>query len=131
VGDIVAEFSLFALGWTFLGRSLYAEFVGDLFLGWLLGIAFQYFTIKPLQNLTLRQGLTAAVKSETLAIITFEIGLFAWMALVYFVFFPNPHLSPLEPGFWFMMQIGMVIGFLTSYPMNRWLITVGLKGVMG
>jgi hypothetical protein len=53
------------------------------------------------------------------------------MALVYFVFFPNPHLSPLEPGFWFMMQIGMVVGFLTSYPMNRWLITVGWKGVMG
>jgi hypothetical protein len=131
VGDVVAEFSLFALGWTFLGRSLYAEFVGDLFLGWLFGIAFQYFTIKPMQNLTPRDGLMRAVKSETLAIITFEIGLFAWMALAYFVFFPNPHLSPLEPGFWFMMQIGMVIGFLTSYPMNRWLITVGWKGVMG
>jgi hypothetical protein len=131
VGDIIAEFGLFALGWTFLGRSLYAEFLGDLFLGWLFGVAFQYFTIKPVQNLSPRQGLMAAVKSETLAIITFEIGLFAWMALVYFVFFPNPHLSPLESGFWFMMQIGMVIGFLTSYPMNRWLITVGWKSVMG
>jgi hypothetical protein len=131
VGDIIAEFGLFALGWTFLGRSLYAEFLGDLFLGWLFGVAFQYFTIKPVQNLSPRQGLMAAVKSETLAIITFEIGLFAWMALVYFVFFPNPHLSPLEPGFWFMMQIGMVVGFLTSYPMNRWLITVGWKSVMG
>jgi hypothetical protein len=97
----------------------------------LLGVAFQYFTIKPVQNLTPRQRVMAAVKSETLAIITFEIGLFAWMALVYFVFFPNPHLSPLEPGFWFMMQIGMVVGFLTSYPMNRGLITVGWKGVMG
>jgi hypothetical protein len=131
VGDIIAEFGLFALGWTFLGKSLYAEFLGDLFFGWLFGIAFQYFTIKPVQKLTPRQGLMAAVKSETLAILTFEIGLFTWMALAYFVIFPNPHLSPLKPGFWFMMQIGMVIGFLTSYPMNRWLITVGWKGVMG
>jgi hypothetical protein len=131
VGDIIAEFSLFALGWTFFSKSLYAEFVGDLLLGWLFGIAFQYFTIKPMRNLTAREGMTAAIKSDTLAILTFEVGLFAWMALVYFVFFPNPHLSPIEPGFWFMMQIGMIIGFLTSYPMNRWLITADWKAVMG
>jgi hypothetical protein len=29
-----------------------------------------------------------------------------------------------------MMQIGMVIGFATSYPMNWWLIRTGLKEAM-
>jgi hypothetical protein len=114
-----------------IGRALYAEYAGDLFLAWLFGIAFQYFTIKPMRNLSPIEGLKAALKSDTLAIITFEIGLFAWMALMYFVFFPHPHLKPTEATYWFMMQIGMVLGFLTSYPMNRWLIKVGWKAVMG
>jgi putative flippase GtrA len=82
---------------------------------------------KPLSN----EGLKASLKSDTLAIIAFEIGLFAWMALMYFVFFPHPHLKPTEATYWFMTQIGMVLGFLTSYPMNRWLIKVGWKPVMG
>jgi hypothetical protein len=29
-----------------------------------------------------------------------------------------------------MMQIGMVVGFVTSYPMNWWLIKQGLKEEM-
>ena len=67
------------------------------------------------------------MKADTLSILTFEIGLFAWMALTFFVFFPSPHLKPAEPTYRFMMQIGMVIGFLTSYPMNRLLMTSGIK----
>jgi hypothetical protein len=131
IGDIVAEFGLFALGWTLFGKSLYAEYAGDLLLAWLFGIAFQYFAIMPIRKLSPGQGLIAAVKSDTLSILTFEIGLFAWMALTYFVFFPHPHLNPAEPGYWFMMQIGMVLGFFTSYPMNRWLITADWKEAMG
>jgi hypothetical protein len=131
VGDIIAEFSLFALGWTLFGKSLYAEYAGDLLLAWLFGIAFQYFVIKPMRNLSPVQGLIAAVKSDTLAILTFEIGLFTWMALTFFVFFRRPHLHPTEAGYWFMMQIGMILGFFTSYPTNRWLIKAGWKEAMG
>ncbi len=29
--------------------------------------------------------------------------------------------------FWFMMQIAMVCGFLTAYPVNCWLIRTGIK----
>ena len=112
LGDIIAEASLFALGWTLLGKTLYAEYAGDLVLAWLFGIAFQYFAIKPMRSLSPKQALIAAIKSDTLSILTFEIGLFAWMALTYFLFFPQPHLKPTEPGYWFMMQIGMVLGFL-------------------
>lgn len=131
LGDIIAEFSLFALGWTLFGKVLYAEYAGDLLLAWLLGIAFQYFTIKPMRNLSAGQGLIAAVKADTLSILSFEVGLFAWMALTFFVFFPDPHLKPTQAGYWFMMQIGMVFGFFTSYPVNRWLVKKGWKEAMG
>ena len=35
------------------------------------------------------------------------------------------HANPTEPVFWFMMQIGMTIGFFTSYPANIWLVKKG------
>lgn len=131
LGDIIAEFALFALGWKLLGKTLYAEYAGDLLLAWVLGIAFQYFAIKPMRNLSPPQALIAAIKSDTLSVLTFEIGLFAWMALTFFVFFRRPHLNPTEPGYWFMMQIGMILGFFTSYPVNWWLIKSGWKEAMG
>ena len=64
IGDIISEVGLFVLAWTLLGKSLYAEYVGDLLLAWLFGIAFQYFAIQPIGNLPVRQRLIAAVKSE-------------------------------------------------------------------
>jgi hypothetical protein len=131
IGDVIAELSLFALGWALFGSSLYAEYAGDLLLAWLFGIAFQYFAIKPMLNLSVKQGIIAAVKSDTFSILTFEIGLFGWMALTFSVLFPDPHLRPTEAGYWFMMQIGMILGFFTSYPMNRWLIKSGWKEAMG
>ena len=130
VGDIVAEFSVMGLGVSLLGSPLYASFAADLFLAWLLGIAFQYFTIKPMRHLSFSQGLVAAVKADTLSILAFEVGLFGWMALTYFILFPNPHLEPNQAAYWLMMQIGMIMGFFTSYPMNRLLIRWGTKEAM-
>jgi hypothetical protein len=52
------------------------------------------------------------------------------MALMFFVFFPNPHLQPDHAGYWLMMQIGMMIGLATSYPVNIVLIRDGVKHAM-
>lgn len=46
------------------------------------------------------------------------------------MFFTLPHLHPDSPVYWFMMQIGMVLGFFTSYPVNAWLIRSGIKEAM-
>ncbi|MEO8630319.1 MAG: DUF4396 domain-containing protein, partial [Betaproteobacteria bacterium] len=35
-----------------------------------------------------------------------------------------------SPVFWFMMQIAMLFGFLTSYPVNWWLLRTGIKETM-
>ena len=32
--------------------------------------------------------------------------------------------------FWFMMQIAMLAGFVTSYPVNWWLLRSGVKEKM-
>jgi Domain of unknown function (DUF4396) len=50
------------------------------------------------------------------------------MALMQLVFFPGPHLAPDHAAYWLLMQIGMILGFLTAYPVNVWVIRSGIKG---
>jgi Domain of unknown function (DUF4396) len=96
-----------------------------------LGIVSQYFAIAPMRGLSPRKGLIEAAKTDVAPLTAFEIGLFGWMALMYFVFFPAPHhLHPDSPVYWFLMQIGMIAGFLTAWPVNAWLIRAGIKEAM-
>ncbi|MGC8489720.1 MAG: DUF4396 domain-containing protein, partial [Clostridia bacterium] len=128
LGDIAAEFLIFGLGATIAGVALYPEYIADYVAALVLGIFFQYFAIAPMRGLNLRDGLVAAAKADVLSLTSFELGLFAWMAVMHFVLFPG--LNPGSPAYWFLMQIGMVLGFLTAYPVNVWLIHHGVKEVM-
>ena len=131
LGDIVAEWTVFLLGWTIAGEALLAEYVGDYLLAVLLGLVFQYFAIAPMRGLGVWGGIRAAAKADILSLTAFEVGLFGWMALQALVLFPAPHhLHPDSPVYWFGMQIGMALGFLTAYPVNAWLIRRGIKEAM-
>lgn len=130
LGDIVAEFTVFALGATIAGEMIFAMFVGDYLAAVALGIVFQYFAIAPMRGLGLAHGLREAAKADVLSLTAFEVGLFSWMALTHYVFFPAPHLDPSSPVYWFLMQVGMVIGFFTAWPANVWLIKAGIKEAM-
>ena len=128
LGDVVSEFAIFALGLTIAGVTLGAEYVGDYVLALVFGIVFQYFAIAPMRGLGVRDGLKAAAKADFVSLTFFEVGLFAWMAVMAFVLFPAPHhLTPGSVSFWFLMQAGMIIGYATSWPANVWLINRGVK----
>lgn len=129
LGDIISEFAIFFTGFLILGSMLATEYVGDYILAFAFGIAFQFFAIAPMRHLSFLPGMQAAIKADTLSLTAFEIGLFGWMAVSYFVLF-HPPLMPTQPAFWFMMQIGMILGFLTSYPANWLLIRLGIKEAM-
>jgi hypothetical protein len=100
LGDIIAEFALFALALTIAGRALFAEYICDYVLAIGFGIVFQYVVISRMRRLTLRSGLIAAAKSDVVALSAFEIGLFGWMALMRFVFFPSSPLRPDSAVYW-------------------------------
>ena len=95
----------------------------------LFGIAFQYLAIAPMRGLGVRAGLIAAAKADVLSLTAFQVGMFGWMILTSLVLFIPP-LHPDSPVYWFMMQIGMVVGFATSWPANVWLIKRGIKEAM-
>jgi Domain of unknown function (DUF4396) len=130
LGDIIGAWLVFAVGWQLLGLALPAEYIADFALAFVLGIAFQYFAIAPMRNLGVRDGIVAALKADALSLTAFEVGLFGWMAVMQLVFFPGPHLAPDHAAYWFLMQVGMILGSLTAYPVNVWLIRSGIKEPM-
>jgi hypothetical protein len=131
IADIVTESVVFAASLTLFRKELYASYLWDFVAAWLLGIVFQYFTIKPMRNLSVGAGILAAIKADTFSILSFQLGMYGWMALTTFKLFPQAPLHPNQALYWFMMQIAMVFGFLTSMPVNWLLLKTGLKERMG
>jgi hypothetical protein len=75
------------------------------------------------------KGFLEAVKADTLSLIAFEIGMFGWMAIVHYILFSKTP-EPNTVVYWFMMQIAMILGTLTSYPANWFLVKKGIKHSM-
>ncbi|RPE31906.1 DUF4396 domain-containing protein [Kitasatospora cineracea] len=127
LGDLLAEWLVFATGATIFHRALYADFALDLAFAWLLGIAFQYFAIVPMrEDLGVLRGLWAAIKADTLSILAFQVGLFLGMWLYQGVLFA-PGLPKTSAAYWLMMQLSMILGFFTAWPVNGWLVRAGWK----
>jgi hypothetical protein len=132
VGDLISEWLLVlvpALGSSPFKTPMFNAWIVDYVLAYLFGILFQYFTIAPMRHLSLGQGLLAAIKADTLTLTAWQIGMYGWMALAMFVLFGHD-IPKTSPVFWFMMQLAMLCGLVTSYPVNWWLIRIGIKEEM-
>lgn len=129
-GDAVGVPIVVLTGFTIAGSVLFAHYIVEFILAYIFGILFQFASIYPMNKENgKKSALIASFKADTISLIAFEIGMFGWMALVHFVIFTQPP-EPTSPTFWFMMQIAMILGFLTSYPANYWLIKKGIKHAM-
>lgn len=129
LGDLAGEWIVFLAGLTVAGSAIWADYALDFALAYMAGIVFQYYSIAPMRGLSGWNGIKAAVKADTVSLLCFEVGMFLWMALTAKVLF-HPRLEPTSAAFWFMMQIAMLVGFLTAYPANWWLIRRHLKEAM-
>lgn len=129
LGDIVAEIFLVLIPVIIFGSSLAGKWTIDFAFAFVIGIIFQYYSIKPMKNLSPKQGLIAALKADTLSLTSWQIGMYGWMAICIFAIFRH-NLESGTPVFWFMMQIAMLIGFITAFPMNWFLIKKGIKEAM-
>lgn len=129
LGDLLVETFVFYVPLVVLGRAMYGAWLLDFVVAFLLGILFQYYAIAPMRHLGVAEGLKAAVKADALSLTAWQIGMYGWMAIATFLLFGH-ELQANNPVFWLMMQLAMVLGFLTAYPVNWWLITSGLKEKM-
>ncbi|MGH1569804.1 DUF4396 domain-containing protein [Methylobacterium sp. P31] len=138
LGDVAAEWLAFLvpavavwLGWhSLFSEKMYAVWVLDFVFAYALGIVFQYYAIVPMRGLSPCKGLMAAVKADTASLIAWQVGMYGFMAFAQFYLFPRlaGHRAPVNSvEFWFAMQLAMVAGFATAYPVNWWLVGSGIK----
>ncbi|MAC77139.1 MAG: hypothetical protein CML66_03655 [Rhodobacteraceae bacterium] len=141
LGDIVAEWLAFllpgvavAFGWHWLfPDQIFAVWILDFILAFGFGVAFQYFAIRPMRDLSVREGLEQAVKADAASLTSWQVGMYGFMAIAHFWLFPHVIGTELRTDtveFWLMMQIAMLCGFVTAFPVNWWLIRAGIKEQM-
>lgn len=129
LGDIVAAPLATALGFTLFGSHMAGHFLLAFIAAYAFGILFQYLPIREMGEGSPRSALINAIKADTLSLIAFQIGMYLWM-LIATPLFLEGHMDATTPGFWFMMQIAMLVGFLTAYPANWLLVNKGIKHAM-
>lgn len=138
LGDLIAEWAAFAMpsiavwfGWKSLfAEKVFAVWILDFILAFGLGIVFQYFTIKPMRDLSVGEGVRAAVKADIASISAWQVGMYGLMAAIQFGWLKPAYgaIAPVDSAiFWFAMQIAMLAGFATAFPVNWWLIRAGWK----
>ncbi len=129
LADIVAEWFVFFVPITLFGMKIFGAWTLDYIVALAFGIAFQYFTIVPMRDLSPGKGLITAAKADFLSLTAWQVGMYGWMAIATFLIFGH-EIEKTNPVFWFMMQIAMFAGFLTAYPVNWWLLRAGVKEKM-
>ncbi|MGL5787460.1 MAG: DUF4396 domain-containing protein [Bacteroidales bacterium] len=123
IGEAYTGFHPIAIG----GSFIIGAWVLDYILALIIGVYFQYVAIREMQNIKPGAAFLKAFKADFLSLTSWQIGMYGWMAIAIFVIFKGEPLSKSSTEFWFMMQIAMLCGFITAYPMNALLIKLGIK----
>lgn len=128
LADLVGPWLFRLMPFVVLGRAMYGEWTLEYVLALIFGVGFQY---AGLASMTRQRGASLwwrAFKVDVLSLTAWQVGMYAWMAVCMFAF--KLPMTPTSSIFWFMMQISMLCGFVTSYPMNWALIRAGIKTAM-
>lgn len=138
LGDMIAETlalaapaMLIPLGWPGLfGDRIFAVWILDFILAFGIGVVFQFFAIAPMRDLGLLAGLRAALKADAASLAAWQVGMYGVMGAFHFGLFEalwGVEIDATRPEFWFAMQIAMLAGFVTAFPVNARLIRAGVK----
>lgn len=127
LADIIGEGITYYIPISIGGSLLMGTWVLDFVLALIIGIYFQFYAIREMEKISVSRGLARAFKADFFSLTSWQIGMYGWMAIVYFVLFKSIPLEKDSWNFWFMMQIAMLVGFACAYPMNALLIKLGIK----
>ena len=128
LGNLIGAPIIFLFGITFFNNELATTLITEFILAYIFGLLFQYFHMEIKHDHPFAD-LMDAIKADTLSLIAFEIGMFGFMIIMHFAI-NNVLLQPNKLEYWFLMQIAMLIGFITSYPINWYLVKKGIKHAM-
>lgn len=98
------------------------EYVLGFGFGWCI---FQALFMRGMAGGSYKQSLTGTFFPELLSMNCLMAGMVPMMTLV-MAHFPGSR-DPSSPAFWFVMSMALLVGFVTAYPMNWWLVSNHLK----
>ena len=97
------------------------EYVLGFGFGWTI---FQSLFMRDSVGGSYRRALAATFLPELVSMNVLMAGMLPTVALL------RQHIAadnPLTPAFWFVMSLGLLVGFIVAYPMNWWLVANHLK----
>ena len=115
-------------GLTIAGLDLWAMILVIAVMATALLFAFEYFfSTARERELPPARGLGVALLIALVTVLAFDVGMGGWMLFLHFsAFMP----APTDIAFLFLMQIGLILGFLTGYPAVGWLVGRGTKATV-
>lgn len=128
LADLIGPVLFTFIPFTLFNQLTFGEWLLDFFIALIIGATFQYAAIAPMLKEKGIKTWLKALKIDFLSLTAWQVGMYGWMAIVIFVLFGK--FSIQTPEFWFMMQIAMCFGFITAYPMNWFLVKMGIKSGM-
>lgn len=128
LGNLIGAPIIFLFGITFFNNELATTLITEFILAYIFGLLFQYFHMEIKHDHPFAD-LMDAIKADTLSLIAFEIGMIGFIIIMHLAI-NNALLQPNKLEYWFLMQIAMLIGFITSYPINWYLVKKGIKHAM-
>lgn len=108
-----------AAGWTIAGMAMWPMIIVIAVLAVILLAAYERAATSGLHPRPARaRSVGAALATAVITVTAFDIGMIGWMLFLSF----NDAMPPVTDGtFWFLMQVGVIVGLLTGYPAVRWL----------
>ena len=125
IGHVIGVPLVVLSGLTIAGQSLWVMILVIAVIAVALLFAFEYFfSTVPTRGLSSGEGLTVALLIALVTVLAFDVGMGGWMLVMHYLLFMPPLT---DVTFLFLMQVGLILGFLTGYPAVLWLVRRGIK----
>src|ERR1700738_1216553 len=110
-----------------LGLPMYADLLVEYATGFLCGLLiFQSLFMRAIMGGTYRENVRRSFLPELLSMNLMMAGMAPVMTTL-MMGRDMRAMWPGEPLFWFVMSLGVTVGFLVAYPINLWLVAHGMK----
>jgi hypothetical protein len=128
IGHVLGVPLVVLSGLTIAGQALWMMILVIAVIATALLFVFEYFfSTVPTRGLPSGKGLGVALLIALVMVLAFDVGMGGWMLVMHFLLFMPPLT---DVTFLFLMQIGLILGFLTGYPAVWWLVRRGTKATV-
>lgn len=120
VAHLIAVPLVVALGWTIAGLAMWPMILVIAVLATVMLAIYERVASRGPRT-GRRRGISvgAALAAAFITVAAFDVGMVGWMLLLHF----NDLMPPVTEGsFWFLMQMGVILGLLSGYPAVSWLV---------